>query len=167
MCHVKRHNCMDVRQVGTPTLYHSFAAPSSIVTIFDVGKAQSLMDTWRSGYLRLSLLSTSFTHLDVGSQNLEKAISQSQSATVSLLILATTCTLGLLYLLWRRASSLRAVVSHQLKTWTTQEGQIRLSEDDGPAATEFLTDEEVPGTTDHSGSSPRPTGALESSHTAQ
>lgn len=32
---------------------------------------------------------------------------------VGLLIFATTCTLGLLYLLWRRASSLRAVVSHQ------------------------------------------------------
>jgi hypothetical protein len=31
----------------------------------------------------------------------------------SLLILATTCTLGLLYLLWRRASNLRSVVSHQ------------------------------------------------------
>lgn len=32
---------------------------------------------------------------------------------VGVLIFATTVTLGLLYLLWRRASSLRAVVSHQ------------------------------------------------------
>ncbi|KAH7927566.1 hypothetical protein BV22DRAFT_1127266 [Leucogyrophana mollusca] len=57
-----------------------------------------------------------------------------------LLFISTTITLCLLYLLWRRASSLRAVVSHQLKTWTRQEGTIRLSEDDGPSATEFLAD---------------------------
>ncbi|KAF8551566.1 hypothetical protein OG21DRAFT_261965 [Imleria badia] len=79
---------------------------------------------------------------------------------VTVLILATTCTLGLLYILWRRASSLRAVVSHQLKTWTTQEGQIRLSEDDGPAATEFLADDEAPERTDRSGPSPQATGTL-------
>jgi hypothetical protein len=29
---------------------------------------------------------------------------------------------------------------HRLQTWTRTEGQIRLSEDDGPSATEFLTD---------------------------
>ncbi|KAG1829348.1 hypothetical protein EV424DRAFT_448808 [Suillus variegatus] len=75
-----------------------------------------------------------------------------------LIFLFTTSTLCLLYLLWRRASTLRAVVSHQcdhsvefvlqnldlhkhrLQTWTRPEGQIRLSEDDGPSATEFLTD---------------------------
>ncbi|KIM61861.1 hypothetical protein SCLCIDRAFT_88690, partial [Scleroderma citrinum Foug A] len=57
-----------------------------------------------------------------------------------LVVLFTVCTSCLLYVLWRRASSLRTVVSHQLKTWTTQEGRIRLSEDDGPAATEFLSD---------------------------
>ncbi|KAH7911282.1 hypothetical protein BJ138DRAFT_1006937, partial [Hygrophoropsis aurantiaca] len=57
-----------------------------------------------------------------------------------LLFMTTTITICLLYLLWRRASSLRTVVSHQLKTWTRQEGTIRLSEDDGPPATEFLTD---------------------------
>ncbi|KAF8440024.1 hypothetical protein L210DRAFT_3541472 [Boletus edulis BED1] len=87
---------------------------------------------------------------------------------IGLLILTTTCTLGLLYLLWRRASSLRAVVSHQLKTWTTQEGRIRLSEDDGPAATEFLADDEAPETTDHNEPS-QATGALGlgSHHTAQ
>ncbi|KIJ64386.1 hypothetical protein HYDPIDRAFT_112394 [Hydnomerulius pinastri MD-312] len=67
--------------------------------------------------------------------------------SVVFVILFTTSTLCLLYLLWRRASSLRAVVSHQLKTWTAQEGRIRLSEDDGPPATEFLVDadDEVPG----------------------
>ncbi|KAH7882775.1 hypothetical protein F5I97DRAFT_318666 [Phlebopus sp. FC_14] len=59
---------------------------------------------------------------------------------IALVVVFTTCTLSLLYLLWRRASSLRAVVSHQLKTWTTSEGRIRLSEDDGPSAAEFLTD---------------------------
>ncbi|KAG1725786.1 uncharacterized protein EDB91DRAFT_81431 [Suillus paluster] len=57
-----------------------------------------------------------------------------------LIFIFTTFTLCLLYLLWRRASALRAVVSHQLQTWTTTEGQIRLSEDDGPSATEFLVD---------------------------
>ncbi|KAG1816683.1 uncharacterized protein BJ212DRAFT_167206 [Suillus subaureus] len=57
-----------------------------------------------------------------------------------LIFIFTTCTLCLLYLFWRRASALRAVVSHQLQTWTRTEGQIRLSEDDGPSATEFLTD---------------------------
>jgi len=74
----------------------------------------------------------------------------------ALLILLTTCTLGLLYILWRRANSLRAVVSHQLKTWTTQEGRIRLSEDDGPAATEFLADDEAPGPTEHNDPAPAP-----------
>ncbi|KAG2143991.1 hypothetical protein BD769DRAFT_1420902 [Suillus cothurnatus] len=57
-----------------------------------------------------------------------------------LIFILTTCMLCLLYLLWRRASALRTVVSHQLQTWTRTEGQIRLSEDDGPSATEFLTD---------------------------
>ncbi|KAG2078448.1 hypothetical protein BDR04DRAFT_1147143 [Suillus decipiens] len=57
-----------------------------------------------------------------------------------LILIFTTSTLCLLYLLWRRASALRTVVSHQLQTWTRTEGQIRLSEDDGPSATEFLTD---------------------------
>ncbi|KIK43655.1 hypothetical protein CY34DRAFT_58353, partial [Suillus luteus UH-Slu-Lm8-n1] len=57
-----------------------------------------------------------------------------------LIFMFTTFTLCLLYLLWRRASALRAVVSHQLQTWSRTEGQIRLSEDDGPSATEFLTE---------------------------
>lgn len=67
-----------------------------------------------------------------------------------LIFIFTTSTLCLLYLLWRRASALRAVVSHQLKTWTRTEGQIRLSEDDGPSAAEFLADEDD-GTVDHDG----------------
>lgn len=29
---------------------------------------------------------------------------------------------------------------HRLQTWSRTEGQIRLSEDDGPSATEFLTE---------------------------
>ncbi|KAF8841878.1 hypothetical protein BDN67DRAFT_481184 [Paxillus ammoniavirescens] len=66
------------------------------------------------------------------------------AGNIALVVLSTTCTLCLLYILWRRASRIRAVVSHQLKTWTTQEGQIRLSEDDGPPATEFLADDDVP-----------------------
>jgi hypothetical protein len=49
-----------------------------------------------------------------------------------------TCTLCALFILWRRANSLRGLVSHQLKTWTRSEGRIRLSEDDGPPAAEFL-----------------------------
>jgi len=59
---------------------------------------------------------------------------------LGVIFIFTTSTLCLLYLLWRRASALRAVVSHQLKTWTRTEGQIRLSEDDGPSAAEFLVD---------------------------
>jgi len=37
---------------------------------------------------------------------------------------------------------LRTVVAHQLKTWTRQEGAVRLSEDDGPPAHSFLEDDE-------------------------
>ncbi|PAV15860.1 hypothetical protein PNOK_0871800 [Pyrrhoderma noxium] len=54
--------------------------------------------------------------------------------------LFTICTLCVFFLLWRRANSLRTVVSHQLKTWTRAEGQIRLSEDDGPPAHTFVED---------------------------
>ncbi|KZT03279.1 uncharacterized protein LAESUDRAFT_716290 [Laetiporus sulphureus 93-53] len=58
-----------------------------------------------------------------------------------LIILFTTCTLCAVFLLWRRASSLKTVVAHQLSTWTQKEGRIRLSEDDGPPSREFLEDE--------------------------
>ncbi|OCB86075.1 hypothetical protein A7U60_g6973 [Sanghuangporus baumii] len=55
-----------------------------------------------------------------------------------LIALFTICTLCALCLIWRRANSLRTVVAHQLKTWTGDEGRIRLSEDDGPPARSFV-----------------------------
>jgi len=58
-----------------------------------------------------------------------------------LILLFTTCTCCAVFLLWRRASKLRTVVAHQLKTWTQKEGQIRLSIDDGPPVHEFLEDD--------------------------
>ncbi|KAJ3742843.1 hypothetical protein DFH05DRAFT_1400430, partial [Lentinula detonsa] len=62
--------------------------------------------------------------------------------SITLIILLTTCTCCALFILWRRAEAFRAVVSHQLKTITRYEGQIRLSQDDGPPAHEFLEDDE-------------------------
>ncbi|KAL0952628.1 hypothetical protein HGRIS_006876 [Hohenbuehelia grisea] len=58
------------------------------------------------------------------------------------LFLFTTCTICALFLLWRRADTLRRVVAQtlHLKTWSQTEGNIRLSEDDGPSSTEFLDD---------------------------
>ncbi|KAI0285591.1 hypothetical protein BC826DRAFT_1051712 [Russula brevipes] len=58
------------------------------------------------------------------------------------LLLLTTATACLLFILWRRSDALRTVVAHQLKTWTRQEGAVRLSEDDGPPAHSFLGDDE-------------------------
>ncbi|CCM00714.1 uncharacterized protein FIBRA_02754 [Fibroporia radiculosa] len=58
-----------------------------------------------------------------------------------LIFLFTTCALCAVFLLWRRASALRTVVAHQLNTWTRKEGAVRLSEDDGPPAHEFLDDD--------------------------
>ncbi|KAJ3487929.1 hypothetical protein NLI96_g3209 [Meripilus lineatus] len=56
--------------------------------------------------------------------------------------LFTICTLCAIFILWRRASAIRAVVGHQLKSWAgRREGAIRLSLDDGPAAHEFLQDD--------------------------
>lgn len=57
--------------------------------------------------------------------------------------LITICTLCGLFILWRRADALRRVVSRRLKlkTMGDSEGRIRLSEDDGPSATEFLEDD--------------------------
>jgi len=57
------------------------------------------------------------------------------------IFLFTTCTLCVLFILWRRAESLRSIVSHRLKTWTRREGTIRLSIDEGPPAREFLEDD--------------------------
>ncbi|KIK00386.1 hypothetical protein K443DRAFT_611264 [Laccaria amethystina LaAM-08-1] len=59
-----------------------------------------------------------------------------------LIFLFTACTLCSLFILWRRADALRKVVSHSLKTITNRnDGRIRLSEDDGPPAHEFLEDD--------------------------
>ncbi|KAF5329732.1 hypothetical protein D9619_008984 [Psilocybe cf. subviscida] len=60
---------------------------------------------------------------------------------MAMVVLFTTCTLCILFLLWRRADSLRSVVSHKLKTLTRREGTIRLSQDDGAPAIEFLADD--------------------------
>ncbi|KII90066.1 hypothetical protein PLICRDRAFT_53172 [Plicaturopsis crispa FD-325 SS-3] len=60
---------------------------------------------------------------------------------IPVILLFTTCTLCAIFLLWRRAHALRTVVSHQLKNWTQPEGRVRLSEDDGPPAQEFLEDD--------------------------
>ncbi|KAF9262012.1 hypothetical protein L218DRAFT_960620 [Marasmius fiardii PR-910] len=56
-------------------------------------------------------------------------------------VLITTCTVCGLFILWRRVEGVRAVVSHRLKTLRRPEGRIRLSEDDGPPAHEFIHDD--------------------------
>ncbi|KAJ6463554.1 hypothetical protein C8R45DRAFT_841307, partial [Mycena sanguinolenta] len=69
---------------------------------------------------------------------------QPMGGNMPMIFLLTTCTLCLLFILWRRASVLRSVISHQLKTINDArrgEGAIRLSEDDGPPAREFLEDD--------------------------
>ncbi|KAK7045405.1 hypothetical protein VNI00_007658 [Paramarasmius palmivorus] len=62
--------------------------------------------------------------------------------SMPLIVLFTTCTMCALFILWRRADALRTVISHQLKTIRRPEGRIRLSEDDGPPAHEFLQDDD-------------------------
>jgi len=67
----------------------------------------------------------------------------------------TLTTLCLLFILFRRASNLKTVVQHQLRTWR-QEGAIRLSTDEGPPAHSFVdhdSDEDDP--TDSLGSQRR------------
>ncbi|KAJ2930486.1 hypothetical protein H1R20_g6603, partial [Candolleomyces eurysporus] len=70
-------------------------------------------------------------------------------------ILVTTCTLCLLFILWRRAHGLRRVVSQRLGLKTlsgssaSEEGQIRLSEDDGPSSTSFLTPDDYDDDNEH------------------
>ncbi|KAJ6625988.1 hypothetical protein B0H10DRAFT_1999802 [Mycena sp. CBHHK59/15] len=68
---------------------------------------------------------------------------QPMGGNMPMIFLFTTCTLCGIFLLWRRASALRSVISHQLKTIARlePEGAIRLSEDDGPPAREFLEDD--------------------------
>ncbi|KIK66279.1 hypothetical protein GYMLUDRAFT_103482, partial [Collybiopsis luxurians FD-317 M1] len=60
----------------------------------------------------------------------------------TLIILLTTATCCVLFILWRRADAFRAAISHQLKTITRSEGQIRLSTDDGPPSREFIEDDD-------------------------
>ncbi|KAJ7858696.1 hypothetical protein B0H14DRAFT_2748537 [Mycena olivaceomarginata] len=59
---------------------------------------------------------------------------QPMGGNMPMMFLFTTCTL---------AGALRSVISHQLKTISNSraEGAIRLSEDDGPPAREFLEDD--------------------------
>ncbi|KAJ7054696.1 hypothetical protein C8F01DRAFT_995179, partial [Mycena amicta] len=65
---------------------------------------------------------------------------QPMGGNMPMIFLFTTCTLCFLFILWRRASALRTVISHQLKTMTRSDGAIRLSED-GPPASAFLEDD--------------------------
>ncbi|KAG8952128.1 hypothetical protein FRC04_005128 [Tulasnella sp. 424] len=55
-----------------------------------------------------------------------------------MLALAGVC---LLFILYRRAASIKYVVANQLKTWSG-EGQIRLSEDEGPSAQSFVVNDD-------------------------
>ncbi|KAF7321122.1 hypothetical protein HMN09_00200100 [Mycena chlorophos] len=66
---------------------------------------------------------------------------QPMGGNMPMIFLFTTCTLCFLFILWRRASALRAVISHQLKTMASTSGAIRLSEDGGPPASAFLEDD--------------------------
>ncbi|TEB33792.1 hypothetical protein FA13DRAFT_112338 [Coprinellus micaceus] len=56
--------------------------------------------------------------------------------------LATICVLCGLFILWRRTDKLRKAVAQRLnlKSLSGSEGRIRLSEDEGPSAAEFLGD---------------------------
>ncbi|KAF9650077.1 hypothetical protein BDM02DRAFT_3082727, partial [Thelephora ganbajun] len=60
---------------------------------------------------------------------------------IPFIFLFTTCGLCAIFLLWRKSDTLRSVVAHRLQPWS-EGGRIRLSEDDGPAATEFLDDDD-------------------------
>jgi len=60
------------------------------------------------------------------------------SNAILLAIPITLITLCLLFILFRRASNLKTVVQHQLRTWTTRDGAIRLSTDEGPPARSFV-----------------------------
>ncbi|KAI0316469.1 hypothetical protein OF83DRAFT_1018951, partial [Amylostereum chailletii] len=62
---------------------------------------------------------------------------------IPFILLFTTTAVCILFVLWRRAHTFRAVISHQLKTWTRREGAIRLSQDEGPTAESFLEDEVI------------------------
>ncbi|KZS89485.1 hypothetical protein SISNIDRAFT_489166 [Sistotremastrum niveocremeum HHB9708] len=69
--------------------------------------------------------------------------SVSLSTLAPWLILFSVATASLLFILWRRASSLKYVVQHKLKdvSWPKRSGAIRLDEgDQGPPAETFLDD---------------------------
>ncbi|KDQ23906.1 hypothetical protein PLEOSDRAFT_1016441, partial [Pleurotus ostreatus PC15] len=68
---------------------------------------------------------------------------QPLGGNMPMIFLFTTCTLCALFLLWRRAETLRNIVSQALQcTWSNSEGNIRLSEDDGPSSREFLDNDD-------------------------
>ncbi|KAJ7607357.1 hypothetical protein FB45DRAFT_948144 [Roridomyces roridus] len=92
----------------------------------------------RSHHTALFLSSTSMA--PVGTPK-ESPKPQPMGGNIPVIFLVTTGTIVLLFVLWRRAAALRSVISHQLKTITRTEGAIRLSEDDGPPAREFLEDD--------------------------
>lgn len=56
--------------------------------------------------------------------------------------------MAFLFLIWRRVSVFKSVVQHRLKTFTSNEGAIRLPHEDGPPAEIFNEDEEL-DETDH------------------
>lgn len=62
---------------------------------------------------------------------------------MGLVSLATICAMCVLFIIWRRTDKLRKAVAKRLKlnTISGSEGRIRLSEDDGPSAAEFLEDD--------------------------
>ncbi|KIP03026.1 hypothetical protein PHLGIDRAFT_111346 [Phlebiopsis gigantea 11061_1 CR5-6] len=66
----------------------------------------------------------------------------------TIVFLFTTCTLCAMYLLWRKASSFRTVVAHQLSTWQG-EGRIRLSTDEGPPARSFIDEDHDDDSSSH------------------
>ncbi|KAG8980237.1 hypothetical protein FRB93_009325 [Tulasnella sp. JGI-2019a] len=57
-----------------------------------------------------------------------------------LLALAVLC---LLFILYRRAASIKYIIGTRLNEWTGQEGQVRLSEDNGPSAQSFVVNDQL------------------------
>ncbi|KAG8843203.1 hypothetical protein FRB96_004230 [Tulasnella sp. 330] len=51
--------------------------------------------------------------------------------------------LCLLFILYRRAASIKHVIGTRLKEWTGQEGGVRLSEDNGPSAQSFVVNDHL------------------------
>ncbi|KZV75814.1 hypothetical protein PENSPDRAFT_680795 [Peniophora sp. CONT] len=57
------------------------------------------------------------------------------------IFLFTTAAFCVLFLIWRRAHTLRKAVSVKLRALSGDGGAIRLSQDEGPSAASFLEDE--------------------------